>query len=74
MLRNIIKRNTELFFGILLIISQATIWFVPAYVLGRKSVEDYYFISIFPNWFVLSAFGSIGTVVLLMIIFCLCNK
>jgi len=69
-----LKRNIDLIFGVILIIVHAVIWFLPAYSLGDTKVNSYKFLSLFPMWFVYSAFGSFSVVIILIITFILLRR
>lgn len=64
-----IKMNIELLFGIIIIITHASIWFVPAYYVRNLDIKEYKFLSLFPMWFVYSSLGSFFVVVCLIIIY-----
>lgn len=67
--KSFIKRNIELLFGIMLITTHASVWFIPAYNIRNLSITQYKFLSLFPMWFVYSSFGSFFIVVCLIIIY-----
>ncbi|MGV3279075.1 DUF997 family protein [Rickettsiales bacterium LUAb2] len=61
--------NIQFGFGVILLICHFLMWLIPGILLGMGNPKNYYFISIFPLWFILSAFGTFFVVISMIIIF-----